>query len=210
MSTSDDIREGMPLYGSDGELLGTVERVAADRIHVGRDIPRGAVDRVAEGRVYLREPAARALGWRERQSGGAPPDRRAEGEVRVPLHEERLAVEKREAELGAVELRKTVEAEERTVPVELAREAVRVRREDAGDRPVRPGEEVFQERTIGVPVRGEEPVVAKEAVITGEVVVHKERTTARQEIADTVRRERVEVDEDVGRGPAGGRGTASR
>ena len=72
MRTTEAIREGMPLYGADGELLGTVERVADDRIHVGRDIPRGAIDRVAEGRVYLREPAAQALGWGGRSGGHVP------------------------------------------------------------------------------------------------------------------------------------------
>ena len=50
-----------------------------------------------------------------------------------------------------------------------------------------------------MPVRGEEAVVSKEAVVTGEVVISKEPTTERQAVADTVRRERVEVDEDYQR-----------
>jgi uncharacterized protein DUF2382 len=45
-------------------------------------------------------------------------------------------------------------------------------------------------------VRGEVAEVNKEAVVTGEVVVGKERTTERQDVTDTVRRERVEVDQD--------------
>ena len=119
-----------------------------------------------------------------------------EGEIRVPVAEERLNVEKRQAELGEVQLRKTVEQEQVSVPVELQREEVHVERRDVGDRPVQAGDQVFQEGTIRVPVRGEEAVVSKEAVVTGEVVVEKERTTERQQIADTVRRERVEVDEN--------------
>ena len=118
-----------------------------------------------------------------------------EGEIRVPVAEERLNVETRQAELGEVELRKTVEQEQVSIPVELEREEVRVDQRDVADRPVQAGDQLFQEGTIRVPVRGEEALVSKEAVVTGEVVIEKERTTAREQITDTVRRERVEVDE---------------
>jgi uncharacterized protein (TIGR02271 family) len=119
-----------------------------------------------------------------------------EGEIRVPVAEERLNVEKRQAELGEVQLRKTVEQEQVSVPVELQREEVRVDQRDVADRPVQAGDQVFQEGTIRVPVRGEEAIVTKEAVVTGEVVIEKERTTEREQITDTIRRERVEVDEN--------------
>jgi len=118
-----------------------------------------------------------------------------EGEIRVPVAEERLNVETRQAELGEVQLRKTVEQEQVSVPVELQREEVRVDQRDVADRPVQAGDQVFQEGTIRVPVRGEEAVVSKQAVVTGEVVIEKERTTEREQITDTIRRERVEVDE---------------
>jgi len=143
-----------------------------------------ALDRDRDDRMDLLEGAG------GRTTGGE------QGEARVPVAEERLNVDKRQAELGEVQLRKTVEEEEQTVPVELEREEVRVDRRDVGDRPVQAGEEVFQEGTIRVPVRGEVAEVNKEAVVTGEVVVGKERTTERQDVSDTVRRERVEVDKD--------------
>jgi uncharacterized protein (TIGR02271 family) len=125
------------------------------------------------------------------------------GTIRVPVAEERLHVETRQAELGEVQLRKTVEQEQVAVPVELAREEVRVDRRDVDDRPVQAGDQVFQEGTIRVPVRGEEAVVSKQAVVTGEVVIEKERTTEREQITDTVRRERVEVDEQYDRHRSG-------
>jgi uncharacterized protein (TIGR02271 family) len=125
----------------------------------------------------------------------------AEGQVRVPVREERLEVETRPTELGAVEIRKTVESEQQTVPVELTREEVHVEQRDVPARPAteadRPG--AFEEGTIRVPVRGEEAVARKEAVVTGEVVIDKTRTTETQQVTDTVRRERVEVDEDYER-----------
>ena len=49
-----------------------------------------------------------------------------------------------------------------------------------------------------VPVRGEEAVAQKEAFVTGEVVIDKERRTERQTVTDTVRREEVEVDHTEG------------
>jgi uncharacterized protein (TIGR02271 family) len=190
MSSGESIQEGMQVYGPGDRLIGRVERVHGDGFDAeGRHYSRDAVSRVEHNRIYL-------------QGGGAQA-RRDEGDIRVPVAEERLNVEKREAELGAVELRKTVTEEEQTVPVELLREEVRVERVDAGDRPVRPGEDLFQEGTIRVPVRGEEAVVQKEAVVTGEVVVGKERATERQEVGDAVRKERVEVDQDYDRHRAG-------
>ena len=55
----------------------------------------------------------------------------------------------------------------------------------------------FESGTIRVPLRGEEAVVAKEVVVRGEVVIRKTPVTYRQEIQDTVRRLRVEVEENV-------------
>src|SRR5438067_7514401 len=190
MSGLTGVREGMQVYGADQQHVGTVAAVRGDAFDVGgRDIPKSAIARVDGDRVYLREAGARYAGM------GAQTGQRGEGEITVPVTEERLNVEKREAELGAVELRKTVSEEQQTVPVELTREEAHVERVDAGDRPARPGEQLFEEGTIRVPVRGEEAAVQKEAVVTGEVVVGKERTTEREEVADTVRKERVEVDD---------------
>ena len=111
--------------------------------------------------------------------------------------EERLEVGKREVERGEVQVRTTVEREQQTVPVELTREEVRVEQRDVQDRPASEADlqGAFQEGTIRVPVRGEEAVARKETVVTGEVVIDKTRTTETEQVTDTVRRERVEVDE---------------
>jgi len=127
----------------------------------------------------------------------------AEGEIRVPVAEERLTVGTREAELGEVQVRKTVTEEQQTVPVTLEREEVHVQERDVADRPLRAGEEAFTEGTIRVPVRGEEAVVAKEAVVTGEVVIEKERTTEERQVSDTVRKQRVDVEENYQKARAG-------
>jgi len=119
-----------------------------------------------------------------------------EGEIRVPEVEERLHVEKRQAEMGEVRVHKEVEVEQKTIPVELQRDEVHVERRDVAARPLQAGEDAFQEGTIRVPVRGEEAVVTKEAVVTGEVVVNKDRTVEREQVTDTVRRTEVHVDDE--------------
>ncbi len=151
-----------------------------------------ALDRDRDDRADLLEGGA------ARRDG-----RQAEGEIHVPVAEERLEVGTRAVELGEVALRKTVEQERVTIPVELLREEVHVAQRDITDRPARAGDALFQEGTIRVPVRGEEAVVTKEAVVTGEVVIDKERLVERQTVTDTVRRERVEVEEHFARERAG-------
>ncbi len=85
------------------------------------------------------------------------------------------------------------------------REHVEVSRVDVADRPATEAQlaDGFREATIRVPVRGEEAIVSKEALVTGEVVIDRERITERETVGDTVRRERVTVDEhyDADRAP---------
>jgi hypothetical protein len=66
---------------------------------------------------------------------------------------------------------------------------------DIEERPVAIGEaaDAFQERTIRIPVRGEEALVSKEAVVTGEVSVGREVVTQREIVSETVRQTTVDV-----------------
>ncbi len=64
------------------------------------------------------------------------------------------------------------------------------------DRPAT-GAELFAEGTIVVPLRGEEAVVRKEAVITGEGLIGKELVTERRDVTATVRAEHAEVIEQA-------------
>ncbi len=125
--------------------------------------------------------------------GMACEDDLTDGELRVPLAEERLTVGKREVDRGEVAIRKTVVQEEQTVPVTLTHEEIRVEKRAVTDRPAT-GTNLFQEETIGVALRGEEAVVAKEAVITGEVVIEKDVVGEERQITDTVRKQHVDVD----------------
>jgi uncharacterized protein (TIGR02271 family) len=202
LSNTANLREGLEVYSGEGRPLGSIERVDRDAITVrGERYELTSIERVEGGRVYLTRQVGATAGPTPAGAGGGAV--RDEGEVRVPVQGERLEVETRPADVGEVRVRKTVEEEQQTVPVELTHEEVRVERREVRERPLGPGERAFEEGTIRVPVRGEEAVARKEAVVTGEVVIDKELTTERQEVTGTVRRERVEVDEDTQRAPAG-------
>jgi uncharacterized protein (TIGR02271 family) len=195
------LRRGMQVFSGEGQELGTIENTDSDSITVnGQQYEFSSIERVEGNRVYL----TRQVGASTEQGMRGATGREqvaAQGEVRVPVREERLEVEKRQVELGQVEVHKRVEQEQKTVPVELQREEVHVEQRDVQDRPVGEAElkDAFQEGTIRVPVRGEEAVAHKETVVTGEVVIDRERTTETQQVTDTIRREVVDVDEDYER-----------
>ncbi len=194
MDLKGKLRQGMRIFGADDRDYGTVDRYDDDYVYVGqRRIPTSAFERLDNDQLYLGESGRQYF---ETGAAGA-----TEGEVRVPVVEERLEVGKQAVQLGEVEVRKEVTSEQVNVPVELEREQVRVERVDVPDRPVAAGEVAgaFEEGTLRVPVRGEEAVASKEAVVTGEVVVEREATSERQTVSDTVRKERVDVDENYRR-----------
>ncbi len=192
----------------------------------GRHIPKAAIARVTQNRAYLKPGAdwATVAHTGAPAPSAARPMRRSPRAVRaphppadadavaplpgeqtytalapttaVPLAAERLRVEKRPVDAGAVRVRKTVVAEERRLPVDLTYETVRVERRDLPARPAT-GTDLFTEGTVVVPLRGEEAVVTKEAFITGEVVIAKDVVTEHRAVADTVRVERAEVVEQA-------------
>jgi uncharacterized protein (TIGR02271 family) len=198
MDLKGKLRRGLHIFGTDNREYGTVDRYDDQYAYVGeRKIPVSAFERMDKDRLYISDQGRQYFETGDRMADS--------GEVRVPVREERLNVEKRQGELGSVDIRKDVTSERVNVPVELRHEEVTVDRVDVKDRPVAAGEmaTAFEEGTIRVPVRGEEAIVEKEAVVTGEVVVGREVKTERQTISDTVRKERVNVEENYKRDRAG-------
>ena len=192
MDRSTQIKQGMEVYTAGEKRLGTVERVEGDNFDVaGWRYTREMVGRVRQNRIYLLSSVAEP---------GAEPGKEAmtaqgEGEMRVPVMEERLTVGKREVDLGEVAIRKTVTEEQQTVPVTLTHDEVRFAERAVAERPAT-GDDLFQEGTIRVQLRGEEAVVAKEAVVTGEVVIDKDTVAEERQITDTVRKQHVDVEEN--------------
>jgi uncharacterized protein (TIGR02271 family) len=202
MLNDSKFKVGDEVFGADNRRIGTVEKLHGDGFHVnGQHIARTDVDRYDNGRIYMSRNWRGLDGTTERATmatGTRTDMRETDGTIRVPVAEEQLDVSKRAVEQGSVDIHKRVVSEQVNVPVELSREEVRVERVNTHDRPLdaRDMDNAFKEGTIRVPVRGEEAVVEKTAVATGEVVVNKQRTTERQNVSDTVRKEIVEVDEN--------------
>lgn len=215
MGLFDKLRHGTQVFGTDNRSIGTVDRWDDNNVYIGgKPYAHSMFDRLDNDRLYFSDSGYRTYqasaqgSLMDRGASTAGSSRRSEadsGQVRIPVAEERIGVEKRQAELGAVEVHKTVEREQVNVPVEVHHEEVHVNRVDVPDRPIAAGDvpDAFKEGTIRVPVRGEEAVAHKETVVTGEVVVDREVKTDRQTISDTVRRERVDVDEDYRRNREG-------
>jgi len=194
MDLKGKLRKGLRIFGADNREYGTIDRYDDQYAYVGeRKIPVSAFERMDKDRLYVSQQGRQYFETNDRMA--------AEGQIRVPVVEERLNVEKRQGEMGAVDIRKTVESEQVNIPVELRHEEVTVDRVDVKDRPIAAADvdNAFEEGTIRVPVRGEEAVIQKEAVVTGEVVIDREMKTERQTVSDTVRKERVNVDENYKR-----------
>jgi uncharacterized protein (TIGR02271 family) len=118
-------------------------------------------------------------------------------ERRLTLAEEQLAVGKRTVQEGEVALRKHVDTRHVEEQVELVREEVTVERRpisaDAAN--VDLGE--IGETEIRVPVMREEAVVEKRTVPIEEVVVHKEAKTETRNVGADLRKETLDVDQNV-------------
>lgn len=175
MNNNQQIRKGMQVYDASNQAYGTVQDVFGDAIMVnGQRLSRNLIAKVEQGVIVL------------------VPDVQ---ELRVPVAEEQLQVGKREVSQGAVRVHKEVIQEQQNVPVELRRETAQVEKRDLPDRPVQAGDDVFREGTIEIPLKGEEAVTAKEAIVTGEVVIGKTQQVEQRQVSDTIRKERVQVEQ---------------
>jgi uncharacterized protein (TIGR02271 family) len=114
-------------------------------------------------------------------------------ETRLKLHEEQLAVSKREALAGEVDIHKRVHAErvQETVPVRHE-EVVIERRALNGI--AEPGARIAaQDEVVRVPLFREELITEKRLVPTEEVIVRKKEIVENQTVGATLRSEYVET-----------------
>lgn len=113
----------------------------------------------------------------------------------IPVAEEELRVGKRDVNHGRVRVRSYVVEEPVQESVNLRQENVNIERRPV-DRPLQGNDEIFRERTIEVEERGEEAVVTKDARVTEELIVSKDVDERTEEVSDTVRRTKVEVEDE--------------
>lgn len=194
----DAIEPGMPVYGPNGELLGPVEAINNAGIRVlNQSVPPAAISRIDGAGVHLQlaatafaaaAPATRTNNTHSEIAGIA-------GErLAVPLAEERLAVGTRQVQVGEVVIDKRVVEEQVMVPVIVRREEIEIIHRAPGE----PREEIDDPSVveiIRIPLRGEEPVITTQAVVTSEVIVSRSERAEEQVITRTVRSTDVSVEE---------------
>ncbi len=101
------LRPGMRIFGADDRDYGAIERYDDDYVYVGqRRIPASAFDRLDNDRLYVGEGGRRYF---ETDAAGT-----TEGEIRVPVMEEQVRVEKEVVATEEVGVgKRTVEETER-------------------------------------------------------------------------------------------------
>lgn len=120
-------------------------------------------------------------------------------QARFEVVEEDLQVGKRAVEEGSVRVRSVVTESPVEEQVTLRDEHVNIERHPV-DRPATSADLNFEEQTIEMTERREEPVVSKVARVVEEVVVGKEINERTETVRDTVRRKDVEIDDATSMG----------
>ena len=112
--------------------------------------------------------------------------------------EEELQVGKTEREAGRVRLKKYVVEDQVTETVPVRREEVRVEREPITDANVDRATDgpAISEEEHEVTLRAEEPVVEKRTVPQERVRLEKDVETDERQVSETVRSERIDVDDN--------------
>jgi len=143
-----------------------------------------------EGRLSRNWPKSRGeshLTWSKAKPAVQDAHERA-----IRLHEERLRVNKETVNTGEVSVRKQVVTEHQKVDVPVEREEVVISRRPARGRGGRIGE---QREDIRIPVKEERVQVTKETVPVEEVTVGRRKVQDVKHVNETVRKEKVQVEE---------------
>jgi uncharacterized protein (TIGR02271 family) len=139
-------------------------------------------------------------GYINEPSGAAAPTASDQSAMVIPLHEEKVNVGKRDVDSGQVTIRKTVTTKTVSQPVELRTEQLSIEREPAGaqnsaaDASGAAFGQPFEEKSVTIPLRSEQPVVEKTTVKTGDVIARKQVQINKQNVQEQVRSEDIQVD----------------
>ncbi|OBX17558.1 hypothetical protein A9995_15580 [Erythrobacter sp. QSSC1-22B] len=197
--SSQDIR-GMPLVNTEGHQFGIIddllvdrknERVMAIRLKDGRVTPVEPLD-IHDNCVVYGEEAVRHA------DRGVKEGHVVDKEV-IPVVEERVAIGKRVSDRGKViNVHTNVVTDKVSEDVHLRKENVSVEKRPVDDRRVstKDANAMLDGKSVTMTERNEEAVVAKDAVVTDEVVVKKTAGDKVEHIDETVRKTKVDVDTD--------------
>jgi uncharacterized protein (TIGR02271 family) len=140
-----------------------------------------------------RPQAYRVSEAREREPEFDPAD--AQPEQTIELREEQLVAHKELRELGEVEVRTEVDDVHGRLEVDAYREEVEIEHEPVGQVVSERGQPWEENGVLIVPVYEEQLVVTKRLVLRERLRIRRVGTTERQLFEDTLRRERLVVDD---------------
>lgn len=113
----------------------------------------------------------------------------------VPLYQESVNVGKREVDSGQVRLKKIVKTETVNVPVELRHEEVVIDRDNNinGSPQNQVLAQRFQEGETTIQLKREEPVIEKQTVPKGQIVVQTRYASQQQNVQAQIRKEDIDI-----------------
>jgi len=217
-SNMNEITKGAEVYDANDEKVGKVVEVGRNSFkvekgfifHKDMHLPMSAVARMHDHHVHLNVTKDQAMtmgaeqlpaeghewyGMNTRETGRTADRAGQAGEtMRVPVIEEELKAGVREKQGGMARVTKSVVEEQKSIDVPVQREEVYVT-ERKVDRAATKEDLAMMDRDIEIPLKQQEVVTSKEAVVTGEVNVRKEVTRDTERVTDTVRREEVHVED---------------
>jgi len=181
-----------------GALGGAAIGAASERVmHAGEHAGGGAGDRWAGADAGM---AGRPPASRDQSAGTQNVSTMHEGERVIELREEQLVAHKDMREMGQVQLRKYVEEGPGRLEVQAYREEVEIEHVPVG--------QVVRERVapweegdaLIVPVYEEQLVVVKRLFLREQLRIRRVATTELQVFEDTLRRERLEIEDPTASG----------
>jgi len=133
------------------------------------------------------------------------------GDVRLPLMEEEIGIEKISREAGHVRIHKVVKTEEKHFRVPVSREDVVIERVSPTEEDVRLApEQAFKDETLDLPLHEEDVQVTKRTRIREEIVIHPVIQAAEKEASASLRHEEAEIEDTRGRPVRSSDGGATR
>jgi uncharacterized protein (TIGR02271 family) len=113
-------------------------------------------------------------------------------DAKLRLHREELDISKDRVQTGAVNLRKEVVEEQKTVNVPVTHDEVVIERRALNNEVT--DEPISAEETIHIPVSEEQVEVGKHTVLTGEIAARKREVEEMKQVDETLKREEARVD----------------
>ena len=155
-----------------------------------RDQPAEARDELAEQRDQIAQQRERAV---RTQASAESTDR---PEMRIPLMDEEIDIEKVARESGRVRIHKTVKTEQKHITVPVTREDVIIERVSAADgESLGASEAAFQEQVLEVPLHEEEVRVTKHPRVREQMVVRTVIEAVDKEASADLRHEEAEIED---------------